>query len=416
MPADASIYGLIQQPKLTSPMEAYGGALQIKHLINQDALAAMQQEQLRTGMDEDRKLRDLFARGNVKPEEVMAISPAKGLTFQKNASDAKKTEAETKAKEMESFAKAVSVLKDRLPTVRDDASYAAYVEQAKALLGPDKVAQLGLPPAFDPQWVQRQLVEAKELFTPKPTEMNLGGKRIVVDMNPWTNPKIVGMEFQNTQTPDSVASNATTQRGQNMTQATAIRGQNITDARERDVDLQGRITAAREGAKNAVDARAALPQIQANAERGIRLIDELVGSADGKTKAHPGFQSAVGVSVSKAMSPFWAMPGTDRRDFEARLAEIKGGAFMEAFQSLRGGGQITEKEGDKATAAITRMETAQSEAEFVKAAREFQGVIKTGLERAKQKAAVARPAGAPPRDNLGGVLTRNSDGSYNYGF
>ena len=66
---------------------------------------------------------------------------------------------------------------------------------------------------------------------------------------------------------------------------------------------------------------------------------------------------------------------------------------MEAFRSLKGGGSITEKEGEKATAAITRMNKASSESEYIKAARELQGILREGVKRAKDKAA---------RGNIGG--------------
>lgn len=388
---DTSIYGLINKPQPMAqqpmPFEQAGQMMTIRNLMGQGELQDMQRGELQRGIAEKGQLRDLFARGDVTPEKIMAISPQVGMEYRKSLLEQKQMEAGTKAKEMEAFSKAVSVLKDRLPTVRDDMSYAAYVEQAKQLLGPDKVGQLGLPPRFDPQWVQRQLVESKELFTPKlqVIEMPDGSKK-TVDMNPFTNSQAVNFNAPAAMTPNQTATVAATRRGQDMTAATAQRGQNLTDARERDVRLQADIAGAREQGKDIVNARQQLPQAIANAERGMRLIDEMVGSADGKTKAHPGMQSAVGVSMSKLVSPFWAMPGTDRRDFEARLGEIKGGAFLQAFESLKGGGAITQIEGEKATQAITRMETAQSEREFVAAAREFQNIIKGGMARAKAKA------------------------------
>jgi hypothetical protein len=66
---------------------------------------------------------------------------------------------------------------------------------------------------------------------------------------------------------------------------------------------------------------------------------------------------------------------------------------LQAFTTLKGGGSITEKEGEKATAAINRMSTAQSEKEFNIAAREYQDVLRTGIERAKVKAATLSKGG-----------------------
>lgn len=127
------------------------------------------------------------------------------------------------------------------------------------------------------------------------------------------------------------------------------------------------------------------------AEIGLGIIDQMVGSEDGKVKAHPGFASAVG---SKVLSPSYGfgfkedpVEGSNAADFMSLYDQITGQAFMTAFQNLRGGGQITQQEGDKATAAITRMKTSTSEKEFVKAANEFRAIIRKGLESAKRKGA-----------------------------
>lgn len=136
----------------------------------------------------------------------------------------------------------------------------------------------------------------------------------------------------------------------------------------------------------------------------ISQIDALIGG-EGRAP-HPGFESAVGLSVPKVMGAGF-IPGTQTSDFNKRLDQLKGGAFLEAFQTLKGGGQITEVEGKKATAAITRMDTAQSEAEFVAAAKEFRDILARGLEKAKAKGGslpsapagsgqAAAPAQVPP--------------------
>ena len=196
------------------------------------------------------------------------------------------------------------------------------------------------------------------------------------------------------------AGQAITMRGQDMTAATAkagqdvtVRGQNLTNKREleRIAIEKGRNSPeyikaeakAREQGKAQAKFEANAPQALVTAKNAVTKINDLL--------THPGLNAAVGAGGFGTLGiPGVAkyVPGTDAADFKARLDEVLGGAFMEAFNTLKGGGQITEKEGEKATAAITRMSTSQSEAEFKKAAKEFQSVIKSGIDMSEKRLGV----------------------------
>jgi hypothetical protein len=125
----------------------------------------------------------------------------------------------------------------------------------------------------------------------------------------------------------------------------------------------------------------------------------MVGKApvikDGKvieqgTKPHPGFKNYVGAALVPGMR---FVEGSDTASFEVRQKQIEGKAFLEAFQTLKGGGAITEKEGEKGTAAIMRMNKASNEREYTAAARELQEVLRTGMDRARTKAGNPAPSG-----------------------
>ena len=208
---------------------------------------------------------------------------------------------------------------------------------------------------------------------------------------------------------------ATTRRGQDIQAATTRRGQDLTERRERDLALAENIAAARtfgtELAKNRVAAEAALPGAIATAEQTLALIDDMIGDArvgrDGKRwevpkggrQPAPGFQDYVGATAL----PFARfIEGSPAAGYERRQLQIEGKTFLEAFESLKGGGAITEVEGAKATQAISRMNKAQSEVEYIKAARELQEVVRNGVERARKKAGAggAAPAGAPMNPSL----------------
>jgi hypothetical protein len=175
-----------------------------------------------------------------------------------------------------------------------------------------------------------------------------------------------------------------------------------------DPELQRRIAAgkaegAAEGERRAA-AKADLPRATAQADELLRLTDELL--------KHPGLDTAVGKS---SMLGAQKIPGTDARDFTVRLDQIRGKQFLEAFQSLKGSGAITETEGRKATEAIARMDTSTSEAEFKQAVRDFQDVVRAGLERTRARAGEAggaAPQGSdnmpPPGEHAGRTITDTS--------
>lgn len=65
---------------------------------------------------------------------------------------------------------------------------------------------------------------------------------------------------------------------------------------------------------------------------------------------------------------------------------------MEIFPTLKGGGQITEIEGQKGQESINRMATATTEKEFINAANDFKQEIK------RLKGMVRKRAGLPPEE------------------
>lgn len=159
----------------------------------------------------------------------------------------------------------------------------------------------------------------------------------------------------------------------------------------------------------------ALPGNIEQANMAIKTIDEMIGDArlndkgevvyqkydpvskkyvQGK-ESHPGFESYVGAGFPGLRF----IEGSDTASFEPLYKSIKGQAFLDAFQRLKGGGQITEVEGQKATEALLKLDKAQNEKDFIKYAREFQENLQRGMELAKNKAGVSKeyrsPVGQP---------------------
>jgi hypothetical protein len=178
--------------------------------------------------------------------------------------------------------------------------------------------------------------------------------------------------------------------------------------RESDPDYQARISAARafatEAAKNDATLAQQGPSAIQSGEQTLALLNRMVGDPKAKGAAaqpHPGFRGVVGATLMPGMR---LVQGTPEADFDAMLEQVLGGAFLEAYERLKGTGQITEIEGKKATQAITRMQRAVSETEFLQAAQEFRSSLENAMERTRNRlqgvsgrtSAPSRPAVAAP--------------------
>lgn len=199
----------------------------------------------------------------------------------------------------------------------------------------------------------------------------------------------------------AAAGQAVTMRGQDIGAETSRRGQDMT-AYFNSPEHKAAVTAAQERAKADINFISEFNTAKTTANRTLSLLDTLIGDAqvvDGKIvikeggrEPMRGFESAVGAS---ALPGARFVPGSAARDFVASHDQAVGAAFMQAFETLKGGGQITVTEGEKATAALTRMNLAQSEAEYVRAAREFQTEVKKVLDIAEKRYSKLNPASAP---------------------
>lgn len=134
------------------------------------------------------------------------------------------------------------------------------------------------------------------------------------------------------------------------------------------VDAAGKVAGETQAA-----AQVDLPRIVDNAKQAKQAIDDLLAS--------PGASRIYGVKGA-----FPNMPGSKASDAQAKLEQIQGKTFLEAFNSLKGGGQITEVEGKKATDAIAALQKAQSWEAAQKELKKLKEVIDEGVRRAEMKA------------------------------
>lgn len=151
------------------------------------------------------------------------------------------------------------------------------------------------------------------------------------------------------------------------------------------IDVAGKASAAEVGKAAGTES--------AGAESAYRTATQTLQNIDGVLN-HPGIRMGTGMS-----SVLNAIPGTDGYDFALRVEQLKGQAFLQAFNTLKGGGAITEAEGAKATAAIARLNTRLGTADFKTAVQELRDIVAAAQERAKAKmpAPAAAPGAAPNR-------------------
>ena len=124
-----------------------------------------------------------------------------------------------------------------------------------------------------------------------------------------------------------------------------------------------------------------LPKIKSDAE----YLKGIVRSA----LDHPGFKSVVGMPSLGKLTKY--VGGTEEAAFHTIHKQITGKTFMEAYKTLKGGGQITEVEWQKATEALQRLDTALSEKEYIAASEEFISEIDRLTALAEQRAGEGSP-------------------------
>jgi hypothetical protein len=136
--------------------------------------------------------------------------------------------------------------------------------------------------------------------------------------------------------------------------------------------------AASETAAGTVEGRTQAESV-ANAPNAVVQADTILSDIDSIIN-DPGLDNTVGWG---SYVPF-DIPGFNA-ETRSRLNKLEGQAFLQAFESLKGGGQITEPEGKKATQAIARLGQAQTPSEFRKALGEFREVIAAARDRSARR-------------------------------
>ena len=119
--------------------------------------------------------------------------------------------------------------------------------------------------------------------------------------------------------------------------------------------------------------------LAASASDSLALIDNVLND--------PNLASVTGMIQGRLPARTQA-----QQDLLIRIEQLQGQAFLQAFETLKGGGQITEREGQAAQAAIARLQRPQSEDAYRQALTELRAIVARGAERAG--GAAQQPIGA----------------------
>jgi hypothetical protein len=233
--------------------EIYGASDRANALRNQQEY---QQYQIQRQMRDDQRQDAVRGAYKVNPDGTLdrqvtysnlyAVDPMSALelqgTLSKQDADAAKAGLDRTKEELEIASKRAQVGRDMIASATPQNWPLIVAEGQKMGM---QWAQ-NAPAEYNPDWVRSSVTTADKFIsqnTPDIKEIDLGGVKQFVDVNPITNPAIKGTKYDKTATigekesaRHNLVSEGLTRTGQGIT----IRGQNMVDARAREANATGK--------------------------------------------------------------------------------------------------------------------------------------------------------------------------------
>jgi len=164
-------------------------------------------------------------------------------------------------------------------------------------------------------------------------------------------------------------------------------GQPVGPAYEKDIAGEAE---QKEVGKAKGEAKTRLPQLEQQATDMLGTIDSIL--QDPYLPEMTGFYSGRMMNLS-----------TDAARVQSKLDQLQGQVFLEGYERLKGGGVITDFEGQKAEQAIARLnDPTMSDEDFKAALEDLRQVVLAGRQRARQQAGqptADAPAQTAPQQN-----------------
>lgn len=393
MAIDAGIPLGFRPPQIDDPLTVQTKQLQLRDLMGQQQARQMQLEDAQRARQTEMTLADIYRESGGDPTKTRELLAQRGQgaqipAFDKERAATGKVTTETDAAKYKLMSEQLDDSNRGMAALLSDPQLSTQkVVQflaSRAQMFPDQAGRLAevarsLPP--DPGQLRQILLQkameglkAKEqldLMLPQIETRNMGGADQVFSTNRLTGQVTPGQSFAKTATPGEVMSDARQRSEGALNRGVQTRGQDLTNERAREANVNGRELVNQKRQMELDEMSRGKAAAVSSAGNQIAAID--------KALSHPGRKTATGLSGT--VDPRNYVPGTDATDFRAVLDQIGGAAFLQAFESLKGGGAITEVEGKKATDAIARLNRAQSDKEFETSLRDLRNVMTTGYER-----------------------------------
>lgn len=121
------------------------------------------------------------------------------------------------------------------------------------------------------------------------------------------------------------------------------------------------------------EANVALPGVRSSADQIVQQIESL--------KTDPYLPKMLGPTNSRLPNI-----SADAARVQGKMDQVQGATFLQARQLLKGGGAITDYEGQKAEAAYARLSAAQSEKDYKEALDDFSYWVKQGVAKLEDQA------------------------------
>jgi hypothetical protein len=354
-----------------------------------------------------------------------------GLTYQKTLLENKKTQSEIDKNNITKLKDTVDLYKNALGSVNDQNAYSAW--RANFIKEMPQFAAT-VPEQFSVEAKRDLILKGDELgkhLTPRFEKVDLGGRVETIDMNPITNPSIKGSKFDKTATPGEAATDARAreqmaqaERHFQQTQATPslqhVETQDgmytfntKTGKYEKAVGADGKQL---EGGRGLTESQGKATGLALRAQNAHDILNNLETAGTltpGIIKQGVGTLPLVGGALEMGVNKLPTYLGGPnesqqkveqaQRDFVNAALRVESGASISPSEFENARKQYFPQPGD--TKSVIEQKRRNREIEIQS--------LKLQAGPGAKNVAGGKP---PKRDSLGGVLTANADGSFNYGF